>query len=66
MKKLMQKLGYLFLVVLAVAMSLSGCLTAVAHADDGVDAQAAIWNMRPYTLDFPYIAMTLPKDPDLI
>ena len=42
MKKLMQKLGYLFLVVLTVAMSLSGCLTAVAHADDGVDAQAAI------------------------
>lgn len=42
MKKLMQKLGYLLLVVLTVAMSLSGCLTAVAHADDGMDAQAAI------------------------
>lgn len=42
MNKLMQKLTYLWLVLLTVAMSFSGCVAAVVHADDGVDAQAAI------------------------
>lgn len=42
MKKLMRKLGYLFLLVLATTLSLNGSLAAVAHADDGVAAKAAI------------------------
>lgn len=42
MKKLVQKLGYLCLTLLALMTSFTSCFSTIARADDGIEAKAAI------------------------